>query len=594
MFKKKFFGIMPLIAVVALIFMVCKDPAITGTSCSHVWEWVVTTAPTATEAGEETEICSLCGETGTKRPVPATPAVISSIAINLGAPVNGGIPVTTATTTEAGYTISTVSWLPDDNPFLGGTVYTATVTLTANSGYTFTGLGSATINGQNALISDNTGEAITLSYTFPATDERTVTDIVIKTQPAKLVYTHGDTLDLEGLVVTLTYEDTTTEDVGAADFTVKNITANPAQGNHLIHSTHNEQPVTITYGSLPPLTTNNLTVNPITFTVDPIPEQTYTGNAIVPSVTVMDGTAVLTLNTDYTVEYTDNTNAGTASVTINGAGNYAGSTGSAVFTINPKVITFTIDTILAQMYNGSALTPVITVRDGARVLTLTADYTVEYVNNINVGTAAVTITGAGNYAGSTGGTTFTINKAHGAVVNTPVLNTRTHNNITLNPVTTPTNGQTVEYAINTINTAPINGWQDGITFSGLNEGTTYYIFARTIENNNYQTGAASESLTVTTLQTVSPDRVEYYWVDAHGNLVTTSYGGTSVTVGVILTITAQGEGYDVKQWFLNGVNTGQSETTYNFSSTTVGQHILSLFVEKDGKPYNTNITIMVQ
>ena len=53
----------------------------------------------------------------------------------------------------------------------------------------------------------------------------------------------------------------------------------------------------------------------------PIPDQTYTGSAIEPSI---DIETTLTLGTDYTIEYSDNTNAGTATVTIAGMGNYVG------------------------------------------------------------------------------------------------------------------------------------------------------------------------------------------------------------------------------------------------------------------------------
>jgi len=59
----------------------------------------------------------------------------------------------------------------------------------------------------------------------------------------------------------------------------------------------------------------------------------YTGNAIMPGVTVKDGSRTLTKNTDYMVSYKNNTNAGTtATVTITGNGNYTG-TASKTFTI---------------------------------------------------------------------------------------------------------------------------------------------------------------------------------------------------------------------------------------------------------------------
>ena len=54
------------------------------------------------------------------------------------------------------------------------------------------------------------------------------------------------------------------------------------------------------------------------------------------------------------------------------------------------------------------------VKDGTTTLKSGTDYTVSYKNNINAGTATVTITGIGNYTGSVN-KTFTIRKAANAV-----------------------------------------------------------------------------------------------------------------------------------------------------------------------------------
>ena len=59
------------------------------------------------------------------------------------------------------------------------------------------------------------------------------------------------------------------------------------------------------------------------------------------------------------------------------------------------------------IYNGFAQTPDITVKDGEIILVNGIHYTVSYSNNINVGTAIVTITGKGHYIG-TKTVTFTI------------------------------------------------------------------------------------------------------------------------------------------------------------------------------------------
>jgi len=199
-----------------------------------------------------------------------------------------------------------------------------------------------------------------------------------------------------------------------------------------------------------------------------------------------------------------------------------------------------------------------------------------------------------NAAGGLTAGDLTIKKAAGAAVGAPTLNTGTHDSIVINPVNTPGTGQSAEYGINTDKTAPVTGWQTGLAFTGLNAGTTYYIFARAAENNNYEAGAASGGLEVITLQTVSQDKIEYYWVDQHDNLVTTSGGAADIAPGSTLIITAQGEGYDVKQWYVDGLDTGQSGITYSFSSMTAGKHTVSVVVEKDGKPYSANIVITVQ
>jgi len=66
-----------------------------------------------------------------------------------------------------------------------------------------------------------------------------------------------------------------------------------------------------------------------------IPDQTYTGTAIKPEI---DITTTLTSGTDYTVTFSNNTNAGIAKATITGIGNYAG-TIEKTFIINPRVTT---------------------------------------------------------------------------------------------------------------------------------------------------------------------------------------------------------------------------------------------------------------
>ncbi len=60
----------------------------------------------------------------------------------------------------------------------------------------------------------------------------------------------------------------------------------------------------------------------------------------------------------------------------------------------------TVSGLSAKAYTGKAITPAVTVKDGATVLKKGTDYTVAYSNNTKVGTATVTITGKGSYSGT--------------------------------------------------------------------------------------------------------------------------------------------------------------------------------------------------
>jgi formylglycine-generating enzyme required for sulfatase activity len=251
---------------------------------------------------------------------PTSPIVINTAAIVIIAPVKGATPSTTATVEDNGnFTIGSVSWSPTDNPFKSNEVYSVSVALTAKSGYTFTGLASVAINGQNATVSNNIGSAVTLSYTFSATDTKTVKNIKIKSQPTKLTYTHGDTLDLTGLAVTLTHDDNTTEDVTAANFADKNVTANPSAGNSLICLIHNRQPVKITYGSLT-CNTNNLTVNKATPTAADFDisglTQEYDGNPKTVTINPKEGKSDGTVTVKYNGNTTKPSARGTYTVTF--------------------------------------------------------------------------------------------------------------------------------------------------------------------------------------------------------------------------------------------------------------------------------------
>ncbi|MDR2579256.1 MAG: hypothetical protein LBC70_10710 [Chitinispirillales bacterium] len=93
-----------------------------------------------------------------------------NVAVVVAAPGTGNAPSRLAGVT-GNFSAGEVSWSPEpvDGMFHHGVEYTATVTLTAGAGHTFSGLTAATINGHQAQMTDNTGATVTLSYRFPAT-----------------------------------------------------------------------------------------------------------------------------------------------------------------------------------------------------------------------------------------------------------------------------------------------------------------------------------------------------------------------------------------------------------------------------------------
>ncbi|MCM1297162.1 MAG: leucine-rich repeat domain-containing protein [Muribaculaceae bacterium] len=125
--------------------------------------------------------------------------------------------------------------------------------------------------------------------------------------------------------------------------------------------------------------------------------ETYTGDPIAKAVYSTYG---LVKDTDYTVSYEDNINAGTAKVILTGKGRYEG-TLEYPFTIEPKVLTeamLSVDTE-KEFYTGLPLTKTVTGQDGERALTQGVDYQVTYTNNTNLGVAGLTVSGMGNYKG---------------------------------------------------------------------------------------------------------------------------------------------------------------------------------------------------
>lgn len=127
---------------------------------------------------------------------------------------------------------------------------------------------------------------------------------------------------------------------------------------------------------------------------------TYTGKAITPVVVVEDHGRILSKGVDYNVSYSNNINAGTASVTITGIGRYSG-TAAAQFKIMPQNIgRAVVSNIATQSYDGKEKKPSVSVVSDGITLRNGVDYAVSHVDNRNPGKASIIIKGTGNYTGT--------------------------------------------------------------------------------------------------------------------------------------------------------------------------------------------------
>lgn len=156
---------------------------------------------------------------------------------------------------------------------------------------------------------------------------------------------------------------------------------------------------------------------------------------------------VLRKGIDYVITFIDNIFAGIATIQIEfvEGGNYVGDIIYRTFVIKERTTEHVvISAIPEQRYTGSAITPEVVIKDTEIEFTLVKDrdYTVEYKNNINEGTATVVVSFKGNFKGDPMTTTFTI-------VN-PVPTSITSNTFHVNQSTGYISKVTVGTTVNTL------------------------------------------------------------------------------------------------------------------------------------------------
>ena len=233
---------------------------------------------------------------------------------------------------------------------------------------------------------------------------RTLTAAMVKVVPENLTYTGAnqkpevvveDMMNGQNIIAATDYTVENAEQFATGNYVVK--VTPTAAGNYVVAApaTAIEKPWSI--------------ISKDAATFDIAIDETnniFTGKVVEPAVTVTDGATVLAKDTQYTVEYTNNVNAGVAVVTVKGVkeGGYEG-TRTATFTIAPKDIADLDFTAADQVYSGSAFTPVpaadyVVDANTSWALVAGKDFSATYADNTNAGLATITVNGLGNYSGT--------------------------------------------------------------------------------------------------------------------------------------------------------------------------------------------------
>ena len=231
---------------------------------------------------------------------------------------------------------------------------------------------------------------------------------------------------------------------------------------------------------------------------------TYNGSEQSPTVKVTLDGKTLTENTDYTVNVTPQTDAGSYQLTINGGGNYTG-TKTVEWKILPKTIANpTIKVGSGGIYDKTAKTPSVVVKDDDAIIP-NSEYTVSYENNTNAGTATVKITNKenGNYTVNCS-STFEIQKAPALILET--INVTATAGVA-KTITVPLTGLMPEDAnISGYVTGTMNGFalvsgdniEPHFIYDVTEDSTKGTITATvTIKSQNYEDSTATVSLTLT-------------------------------------------------------------------------------------------------
>lgn len=364
----------------------------------------------------------------------STGTTVTDLALTdkLTAPVTGGKPVTSITGDQ--YT-GTVTWNGTPTKFLSYTDYTATVTLMAKAGYTFSGVAQNTLTHSGATANGvthaaGTGGVLTVIVVFPKTAQKTLASIVITSPPDKVDYQYGERFDTRGMAVKAIYNDGTEAPLNFSydkfeALTMSDTVVKVYYPFNAYPGIFAEQPITVTKAdqTIAIAEVNDKKYGDAPFTLA-ITGGKSTGDV---TFTVPDGNGVLTVSGSTATIV----GAGTVTVTATKAGddNYnASNTATREITIGKAAQTISIGAVTDKKYGDAAFTLTtsggagtgaitFTVPDDNGVLTLSGNT----ATIVGAGTVTVTATKAesANHNGVTATKTITVSKAAAPAITYP-------------------------------------------------------------------------------------------------------------------------------------------------------------------------------
>lgn len=261
----------------------------------------------------------------------------------------------------------------------------------------------------------------------------------------------------------------------------------------------------------------------------------FDGEAKEPAVTVTLGGSTLA-SSNYTVDYSNNIDAGTATVTVTGKNTYTG-TATKNFTISKAELSNASVSLAGWTYGDAANTPVLrgNLGDGtvnyfyANAEAPSLEYTTDVPTNAGNYSVKAVIAETANYQGKEVTNTFSIAKANLSGVTIANIADQTYTGKAVEPAVTVTfNGETVDaaeytvgYSNNTnVGEATVTLTATGVNFTAGTTATKTFQIVREIilsfsEKNSWATYCATEDLTV-------PEGLSAY--------VVTSINGSTVQV----------------------------------------------------------------